>query len=285
MVVTTKDQTPEINAFNMKGSILLAKNPRPKPKNLSEELQTLIDSELPAARHTAVKELSRLLQSENFGMALAARKALEKLSKDDSRRVSEDASRALGLITSEGPRQTRPLPRPEPSGGSSPQQPPAPQPGQDSNPASLDWWTILKPLPGTRSAGGPKSGPIPVSAVTFTPDPVLPASPPTTTFATGPAQSGYPLPQHASISPAKADQTLLDRVSDSLRKIENLALILGILSLILFFLPISFLGVIVGIRAIKSPDQKTRAYLGLILSGMMLAIQSILLLYFALLII
>ena len=130
MVKTTPDQTPEMNTLNMKGSIFLARNPRPKPMELPGELQTLIDHPYPSVRATAVSKLTELFDDSQYGMALAARKALEKLAEDDSRIVSEAAQKALGLNALD-----------------------TPEPRSDVPPPPGPWWTTILPPPGTRTGG------------------------------------------------------------------------------------------------------------------------------------
>lgn len=95
-------QNPEKWDLGLRGKIFVAKNPNPviSPAELPPELQEAIADPLVWKREGAVIELKRLLQSNDKGLALAARTVLEQLSEDDSRRVSNAALRALGKTKS-----------------------------------------------------------------------------------------------------------------------------------------------------------------------------------------
>jgi formylglycine-generating enzyme required for sulfatase activity len=99
VVRETPKQTPGKWSYKQQGDIVVAKNPNPyvRPVNLPVELQAMVESPLPRIRAEAVPELKALLQSQHPGLQVAARKALEQLSTDDSRRVSGAALDALDI--------------------------------------------------------------------------------------------------------------------------------------------------------------------------------------------
>jgi hypothetical protein len=84
-------------AFDVQGEIIIAKNPRPvaKPSELPLALIQAIGNPLAYIREAAVKEISPILNDAHRGKALAARQELERLAKDDSRKVSEAALKVL----------------------------------------------------------------------------------------------------------------------------------------------------------------------------------------------
>ncbi len=88
-------QEPQKWTFDAKGTLIIAKNPRPIAKPLPADLQEAIKSPYPSIRSGAVKELESLLNGNDRGQSLAARQTLEKLTQDDSRSVSEAAKLAL----------------------------------------------------------------------------------------------------------------------------------------------------------------------------------------------
>jgi hypothetical protein len=108
--MVTPSQTPQKWTFGMEGDLVIARRAEPpdKPSPLPPELQKAIDSPLAAVRARAVRELERVLQGTNAGQALTARLTLEMLTGDDSLRVADAATAALGLqVQSPAP------PRPE----------------------------------------------------------------------------------------------------------------------------------------------------------------------------
>jgi len=287
MVKTTRDQTPEINVFNMKGSIILARNPRPQPMALPSELQALIDHSYPDVRVTAVSRLSQLFNSSQYGMALAARKALEKLAGDDSSMVSEAARRALGLIPSETHEEISELPpQPqvsesllgadpveqapvEPDRSVSDTQPAHPQPQTDSPAQPFAWWTKIKPPPGTRSDSVAKSGPTLVGDISptinnnvYAPTSLIPED----QTSTKPSSTSYSTFQNTS-----AEEIGIFREHDTFARIA------GLLTLLLFFPPVTIWGFLVSLRAIKASPSNPRGIAGFVLSCIALAIQLILL--------
>jgi len=94
-------QTPGKWVFDLRGEILIARNPHwvVKPAELPPELQRAIESPFAGLREGAVSELERLLHSSDESLTLAARQALVHLTDDDSRRVSTTAVRALRTVT------------------------------------------------------------------------------------------------------------------------------------------------------------------------------------------
>jgi len=94
----TPSMTPQIDSMGMKGEICIALNPHPKPAELSEEIKSFLDGS-PRKREAAVGMLEDLLSSGSKRDVLAARMELEKLSKDDSKKISEMAVKALKHIT------------------------------------------------------------------------------------------------------------------------------------------------------------------------------------------
>jgi hypothetical protein len=273
-------QTPEMTVFHMKGNIILAKNPKPKPANLPAELQSLIIHPYADVRLTAVNRLKEMFNDSPYGEALAARKALEKLSRDDSRMVSETAAKALGIIPSEDttPTVSKPSPgsesKPIPPASSIPLTQPRPgdsaQEGVRVSPGAA-WWTQphLKPLPGTRSGGGTKSGPNQVQEISTRP--VRNSSVPTPNVMPGHA-SGLSNPAYPAFQALPAHKT------SNWQEPDTRALLAGILSLLLIFLPVSIWGFTVGLRTIRTTPKSPRAIAGLILSGIAIAIQLIFLL-------
>ncbi|MBN1236586.1 MAG: caspase family protein, partial [Methanotrichaceae archaeon] len=90
----TPSMTPQIDSMGMKGEICIALNPHPKPAELSEEIKSSLVGP-PRIREAAVGMLKDLLSSSNRRDVLAARLELERLLKDDSRKISEMAAQAL----------------------------------------------------------------------------------------------------------------------------------------------------------------------------------------------
>jgi hypothetical protein len=279
-VGSNQKQIPEMNVFNMKGKIILARNPRPKPVALPEELRTLIFHPYADVRLTAVGKLAQLFDNSPYEIALAARKALEKLATDDSRMVSEAAGRALGMIPSERsapPEVSEPPIRPGPVATVPPA---SPSPAIETRPGGLPrqgvpvspgaaWWTQIKPLPEIRP-GGAKSGPTIVGQVSR--KSINNASTAAVAIPTDPVSTQAPNPVYPAFEIPPARKT------SSLQEADTLALIAGVLSLLLFFLPVSIWGCIAGFRAIRTMPNSSRAVAGLVLSCIAVAIQLFLLL-------
>ena len=94
----TPNQTPGKWVFGVQGELIIARRARPvtAPAPLPDEMQVLMDSPFTSARAAAVHELEGLLRGSHAGLVLAARRALERLTDDDSRTVAAAAVAALG---------------------------------------------------------------------------------------------------------------------------------------------------------------------------------------------
>ncbi|WP_328326294.1 caspase family protein [Kribbella sp. NBC_00382] len=91
----TPNQNPQMWTFGSQGELLIARSNRITPRLLAPELLEAMASPLSAARFGVVDYLRERLTSEDQGLALAAYQALTQLTNDDSRKVSEAATRAL----------------------------------------------------------------------------------------------------------------------------------------------------------------------------------------------
>ncbi len=80
----------------------------PKPAELPSELQRAIENPSVGVRSGAVSELERLFHGSDKSLALAARKALMILTRDNNRRVSTAAAAALGVTVKPTPVHTPP---------------------------------------------------------------------------------------------------------------------------------------------------------------------------------
>ena len=120
----TPSQTPGKWTFGMEGELYIARRGRPvtTPAPLPPELRQAIDSPLAGVRAGAVQELTALLRGSHAGRALAARLALEQLTRDDSRAVAAAATAALAPPA---PEPAKVPPAPEPA-----KVPPAPEPAK-----------------------------------------------------------------------------------------------------------------------------------------------------------
>ena len=99
LVSDMPNQTPGKWSYKQQGEIVIAHNPRPvTPVALPGELESAINSSFPGVRENVVKDLTRLLQGNHRGLALAAQEALQRLIDDDSRRVSALAGEALATF-------------------------------------------------------------------------------------------------------------------------------------------------------------------------------------------
>ena len=90
------NQRPRKWTLEVEGKIIVAQSPIVRPAELPADLLAAISSPLSRIRVGAAQELGELLGSSHKGLALAAREALEKLEKDDSRQVSIAAETLLG---------------------------------------------------------------------------------------------------------------------------------------------------------------------------------------------
>ena len=96
-------QKPRKWAMDVQGKIIIARSPLPilTPADLPHELQQTIEDSRPWVREGAVRELGRLLHGSHPGLAFAAEAALKRLTKDDSRLVSQAAAEALAAYAAQ----------------------------------------------------------------------------------------------------------------------------------------------------------------------------------------
>ena len=101
----TPHQTPGKWTFGVQGDLVIARRNSPvtEPATLPADLQHSLDSPLAGVRAGAVGELARLAAGRHQGLALAARKALEELTEDDSRTVVAAATAALDAAPERAP--------------------------------------------------------------------------------------------------------------------------------------------------------------------------------------
>jgi hypothetical protein len=128
VVNVTPKQTPGKWAYKQQGEIIIAKNPRPvvKAAELPLELLHAIEHSLSTVREGAVRELERLLNGSHKGLALSALSALERMTDDDSRRVSTAANAILAAYVEKRDETVRPEEAPPEKGPVTPEQPMAP---------------------------------------------------------------------------------------------------------------------------------------------------------------
>jgi uncharacterized caspase-like protein len=90
--------TPGKTIDQGQGDLVIAKSPNTpvEPAELSPTLRAAMSSEDPFARIGAVRGLGELLHSSDPALVLAARQALQRMTDDDSRRVSDAALASLG---------------------------------------------------------------------------------------------------------------------------------------------------------------------------------------------
>lgn len=91
----TPHQKPEKSAFGVQGEIVIAKNPNPIEIPLPSEILDAINSPLAGVKEAGIDELINWQHSGNKGKVIAARTALERLTINDSRRVSTKAQKVL----------------------------------------------------------------------------------------------------------------------------------------------------------------------------------------------
>jgi caspase domain-containing protein len=93
----TSHQTPSKWEFGLRGDLYVARNPRRRARaaTLAPELVDLIQHPLSSGRRAAVRELTQIAAGDDLTRAVAARASLAKLTTDDSRTVSTDATEAL----------------------------------------------------------------------------------------------------------------------------------------------------------------------------------------------
>ena len=87
----------------VEGDLIVARNPQPpRPAALPSKVQEAIDSPIPEVREGIVRTLDSFLHGRNKGLALAAREALQKLSReDDSLRVRAAAQKCVSAFEEE----------------------------------------------------------------------------------------------------------------------------------------------------------------------------------------
>ena len=98
VVSTTPRQTPCKWSYNQQGDLVIAKSPRVKvikPAELSAELLDALQNPYSSVRLGAIDAMKRLLMGKDPSYSLAAQIALESLTTDDSRSVSEAATKML----------------------------------------------------------------------------------------------------------------------------------------------------------------------------------------------
>jgi len=102
IVNITPKQTPGKWSYKQQGEIVLRHNIRiedTKPVPLPDDLVAAMNNSLPYIREGAVSQLELLLKGKNLSLARSARLALERIvAEDDSRRVAQAATKALGPI-------------------------------------------------------------------------------------------------------------------------------------------------------------------------------------------
>jgi WD40 repeat protein len=99
-------QHPQKWYFGLTDDIVLATNPNPHVRALAEELRSRLESENVGVRCGAVIDLGKLARGSDGRRGSAAIKALEALTKDDSKAVSAAAKSALSDILGEVVGQT-----------------------------------------------------------------------------------------------------------------------------------------------------------------------------------
>ena len=87
----------------VEGALYFGKNPRVKPAELPDELQSSVDDRRHWVRLGVVQELNSLLFGRHKGMSLAAHQALAKLRDDYDLRVRNAAEECLSAYTQSGP--------------------------------------------------------------------------------------------------------------------------------------------------------------------------------------
>jgi formylglycine-generating enzyme required for sulfatase activity len=106
IVNITPKQTPGKWSYKQQGEIVLRHNIRiedTRPVPLPDDLVSAMNNSLPYIREGAVSQLELLLKGKNLSLARSARMALERISaEDDSRRVVQAATKALGSVLPAG---------------------------------------------------------------------------------------------------------------------------------------------------------------------------------------
>jgi uncharacterized caspase-like protein len=97
VVSETPRQIPHRWSYNQQGDLIIARNPNAGKRvvELPLELAQAVESSFTSIRESAVHELGKLLGSRDSELANLARLSLEKMTGDDSRRISSAAERLL----------------------------------------------------------------------------------------------------------------------------------------------------------------------------------------------
>jgi len=97
VVSETPRQIPHCWSYNQQGDLIIARNPNARKRvvELPLELAQAVESSFTSIRESAVHELGKLLSSRDTELANLARLSLEKMTGDDSRRISSAAERLL----------------------------------------------------------------------------------------------------------------------------------------------------------------------------------------------
>lgn len=112
VVGSTPRQTPCKWSYNQQGDLVISKSPRQKvikPAELSMELRDALQNPYSSVRLGAIEALKRLLLGSDPSYSLAAQIALESLTTDDSRSVSEAATKLLAELAAKQKKE-EPLP-------------------------------------------------------------------------------------------------------------------------------------------------------------------------------
>jgi uncharacterized membrane protein len=193
-------QTPSRDV-EMQGDLYIARRSRPvtAPSPLPPELAQAVESSLAGIRVGAVQELERVLRGGHAGRALAARRALEDLTHDDSRSVSAAAAAALAsvpLVSSASPATSEPA-------GDEPPEPGAPSEPAEPAGASVAAGAPAGPGAASEAASGRHEPAIPVPA-SEAPEP----APPEPELSATPAEPALPDP--AATTTALAETALAE---------------------------------------------------------------------------
>lgn len=154
----TPNQNPQMWTFGSQGELLIARSGRITPATLAPELLAAMESPLPATRFGVVDYLHERLLDPDPGQALAAWQALNEMTSDDSRKVSEAARRSLtdtpANITQAIPANTQATPanitQATPATKPPPERTPEAQPVPVAAPVSavsapafqIPWWVV-----------------------------------------------------------------------------------------------------------------------------------------------
>ncbi|MBO2446525.1 caspase family protein [Actinomadura barringtoniae] len=95
--IESPTQTPRKWEFDVQGDLYIARSPRRRvaPGELPGEVTKLLDSRDARVREIGIKDLGQLAAGEDLSLALTARRMLEELADDDSRRASQAATKEL----------------------------------------------------------------------------------------------------------------------------------------------------------------------------------------------